>query len=173
MRPEKPIIVDHIQDSLDKSGSFLLVSYMGISVKKQEELKGLLRSKNALFQVHKNKLICKAAEGKPYAALANVKLEGGTALVYGEGEPSEWAKVVKQFAKDNAQVQFKAAFVDGTLLGEKDAPQVAELPTKDEARSLLLSALMSGPQQLAGILNQSYNGLATVIKNYTDKQNES
>jgi len=170
MRPEKTIIVEHIQNILEESGNFLLVSYMGMSVKKQEEFKGLLREKNALFQVHKNKLIKKAAEGKGYASLTDIDLGGGTGIVYGEGEPSEWAKVVKEFAKENEEVAFKAAFVEGEVLDAGRAVSVAEMPTKDEARALLLSALMSGPQQLVGILNTSVSGLATVIKNYTEKQ---
>ena len=173
MRPEKEIIVKHIQNILDESGIFLLVSYMGMSVKKQEEFKGLLREKNAVFQVHKNKLIKKAAEGKGYEGLSDITLEGGTGIVYGEGEPSEWAKVVKDFAEENEEVSFKAAFVEGEVLAADRAKLVADLPTKDEARAKLLSALMSGPQQLVGILNTSVSGLATVIKNYTDKQNES
>jgi large subunit ribosomal protein L10 len=173
MRPEKSIIVEHIQSILDESGNFLLVSYTGLSVQKQEELKGLLREQNAQFQVHKNKLIKKAAEGKSYAAVSEMKLEGGTALVYGEGETSEWAKVVKKFAKDNEEVAFKGAFFDGELLDAAKAKQVAELPSKDEARALVLSALMAGPQKLAGILNQVVAGVPSVIKNHCDKQNES
>ena len=171
MRQEKPIIVEHIQSILDESGNFLLVSYMGMPVKKQEELKNLLSEKSALFQVHKNKLIKKAAVGKDYAGLADIELEGGTAIVYGEGEPSEWAKVIKKFAKDNEQLEFKAAFFEGELLDKSKAGQVAEMPSKDEARAMVLRALMSGPQKLVGILNQVPGGLATVIKNYTDKEN--
>ena len=173
MRPEKTILVEHIQNVLDESGSFLLVSYMGISVKKQEEFKGLLREKNATFQVHKNKLIHKAAEGKGYSGLSEIALTGGTGIIYGEGEPSAWAKVVKEFSKTNEVVAFKAAFVEGEVLDADKAQVVAELPTKDEARAKLLSAIIAGPQQLVGILNTSVSGLATVIQNYTDKQNES
>lgn len=172
MRPEKPIIVNHIQSILDESGNFLLVSYMGMPVNKQEELKTLLREKSALFQVHKNKLIKKAAEGKDYAGLADIQLEGGTAIVFGEGETSEWAKVIKKFAKENEEVSFKAAYFEGELLNGSKAAQVAEMPSKDEARQMVLGMLMTGPQKLAGILNQTYGGLATVVKNYTDK-NES
>jgi large subunit ribosomal protein L10 len=173
MRPEKPIIVEHIQNLLDESGNFLLVSYSGISVKKQEELKGLLKGQNAQFQVHKNKLIKKAAEGKTYSAISDLELTGGTAIVYGEGETSEWAKVVKKFAKDNEEVSFKGAFFEGELLDASKAAQVAELPSKDEARALVLSALMAGPQKLVGILNQVVSGVPSVIKNHCDKQNES
>jgi len=173
MRQEKSILVDHIQSLLDESGNFLLVSYMGLSVKKQEELKTLLREKNAVLQVHKNKLIQKASEDKAYSGISDITLTGGTAIVIGEGEASDWAKVVKDFAKENEEVSFKAAFFDGEVLDTNAAAQVAELPTKDEARAMLLSALMSGPTQLAGILRTSYSGLATVIKNYTDKENEA
>lgn len=169
MRPEKSILVKHIQSILDESGNFLVVSYMGLSVKKIEELKSLLKEENALFQVHKNQLIKKAAIDKPYSELSNTELVGGTAIVIGEGEVSGWAKVIKKFAKENEEVSFKAAFLEGEVLDAKAAAQVAELPTKDQARAMLLSALMSGPTQLAGILRTSYSSVATVIKNYTDK----
>ena len=127
MRPEKPIVVEHIQNLLDESENFLLVSYMGMSVKKQEELKGLLKEQNAQFQVHKNKLIKKAAEGKSYAGLADLELTGGTAVVYGEGETPQWAKVIKKFAKENEEVSFKAAFhsnnTDNSGLNSKSIPK--------------------------------------------------
>lgn len=173
MRQEKPIIVEQIQNILDESGNFLLVSYMGLSVKNQEKFKDLLREQNGQLQVHKNKLIKKASEGKDYTGLADLELVGGTAIVYGQGEASEWAKVVKKFAKENEQVSFKAAYVDGEILPADQAASVADLPTKDEARAKLLSAFMAGPQQLAGILNTSVSGIATVIQNYADKKQES
>ncbi len=160
MRPEKPIIVKHIQDVLDGSGNFLLISYMGLSVKKQEELKSLLKEKNAFLQVHKNQLIKKAAHNKNYSDLADLELGGGTAIVFGEGEPSAWAKVIKTFAKANEAVSFKAAYFEGKVLDQKKAGLVAEMPSKDEARAMLLRTLLAG----------SAGGLATVIKNYTEKE---
>ena len=68
---------------------------------------------------------------------------------------------------------FKAAFFEGELLDASKAAQVADLPSKDEARAKLLSVFKAGPQKLVGILNQTYAGVPSVIKNYCDKQNES
>ena len=97
MRQEKTILVDHIQTILDESNNFFLISYMGLNVSQLEELKTELKANEATLQVHKNTLIKKAAEGKPYSDLSNLELTGGTAIVCGSGEPADVAKTIKNW----------------------------------------------------------------------------
>ena len=170
MRQEKPIIVNEIQETLDNSSFFFLVSYMGLSVKQQEELKSQLRDKEAYLQVQKNQLIKKAAEGKEYAEVAETDLTGGTAIVFGSGEPADSAKVIKEFAKKNDEVTFKLAFVDGQVLDAKSAALVAEMPTKDEARAMLLGLLNQVPTSLVRVLNEKVATIAYVLNAVIEKK---
>ena len=153
MRPEKPTIVKQIQSQLDASSHFIMISYMGLTVKKQEELKSQLRAKGVKLQVHKNQLLHKASAGKPYAKLADIALTGGTAVAFGTGEAPETAKVIKAFAKDNDKVKFKVAYFEGQIFEGKAAEGVADMLTKDGARAHLLRTLLEAPASLVRVLH--------------------
>ena len=169
MRPEKQIMVNHIQELLEDK-DFFLISYMGLTVAQQEELKAKLRECNAELQVHKNKLIQKAAADKAYSEISEIEITGGTAVVTGTGEAPEAAKVIKEFAKENEVVTFKAAYVDGTVLDAAGAKQIADLPTKDVARAMLLGVLNAAPQQLVSVLNAKAATILNVLNAYKDKK---
>ena len=170
MRQEKTVLVNHIQSILDDSNNFFLISYMGLSVAQLEELKGELRNNDAILQVHKNTLIKKAAEGKPYSDLTNLELTGGTAVVYSAGEPADVAKTIKKFAKENEEVTFKAAFVDGEVLDAKTAVTVADMLTKDQARAQLLGLLNQVPTSLVRVLDQKAASIVYVLNAIVEKK---
>lgn len=169
MRQEKTILVDHIQSILDESNNFFLISYMGLNVSQLEELKSELKEKEASLQVHKNTLIKKAAEGKPYSDLSNLELTGGTAIVCGSGEPADVAKTIKKFAKANEEVSFKAAFVDGEVLDADKSVTVADMLTKDQARAQLLGLLNQVPTSLVRVLNEKAATIVYVLNAIVEK----
>ena len=170
MRTEKTLIVNHIQEQLDESNGFFLISFMGLSVAKQEELKASLREQESVLQVHKNTLIKKASEGKPYSGISELELTGGTALVYGSGEAPEVAKVIKKFAKENEEVEFKASYIDGEVLDADQSVQVADMLTKDQARQQLVSLLNQVPTSLVRVLNAKASSIAYVINAIIEKK---
>ncbi len=170
MRQEKTVLVNHIQSILDDSNNFFLISYMGLSVEQLEGLKNELRENDAILQVHKNTLIKKAAEGKPYSDLSNLELTGGTAVVYSAGEPAVVAKTIKKFAKDNEEVSFKAAFVDGEVLDADKAVTVADMLTKDQARAQLLGLLNQVPTSLVRVLDQKAASIVYLLNAIVEKK---
>lgn len=172
MRPEKNIIVDSIKEVMDGADCFFLISYMGLSVQKQEAFKAELRNVGSVLQVHKNSLLKKAAEQKDLSALAELNLTGGTALVAGNGEAGDIAKTIKNFSKEHEEVQFKAAYVDGQVLDAKNALAVAGLPSKPEAQAKLLATLLAAPQQLVGVLNNAGASILNVLNAYKSKIEE-
>ena len=170
MRPENQIIVNHIQELLEDKDHFFLVSYMGMSVSEQEDLKSKLRECNAVLQVHKNTLLKQASVDKGYSALSGVELTGGTALVTGSGEAPEAAKVIQAFGKANENVVFKAAYVDGEVLDANAATMIAELPTKDVARAMLLGTLNGVASNLVGVLNAKAATILNVLNAIESKK---
>ena len=79
-------------------------------------------------------------------------------------------KLLKAFGKENEQVQFKAAVVDGQFLDAKSAVQVAGLPSKDEARAMLLGTLLAAPQNIVGVLNNAASSIVNLLSNYKDSK---
>ena len=171
MRAEKTILVNHIQSQMEESNVFFLISFMGLTVEKQEELKAQLREKDAVLQVFKNTLIKKAAEGQSFAAISDLDLVGGTALVTtASDEPAQVAKVIKAFAKENEAVTFKAAFLEGDVLEADDAASVADMLTKDQARAQLLGLLNQVPTSLVRVLDAKAASIVYVINAILEKK---
>lgn len=169
MRPEKKLIVDQIESAMS-ADHFFLISFMGLTVSQQEELKKQLKDSDSVLEVHKNSLLKKAAENKGITELAELNLTGGTAIVSTAGEPGDCAKAIKAFGKENEQVQFKAAVVDGQYLDAANAVQVAGLPSKDEARAMLLGTLLAAPQNIVGVLNNAASSIVNLLSNYKDSK---
>jgi large subunit ribosomal protein L10 len=69
-------------------------------------------------------------------------------------EPSAAARVLKDFAKENEKLKIKAGLLEGQVLDSKAVEnQLATLPSKDEARAMLLATLMAPAQQFVMLIN--------------------
>jgi large subunit ribosomal protein L10 len=76
-----------------------------------------------------------------------------TGVAWSYEEPSAAARVVKDFVKDNEKLKVKAGLLEGQVLSSKAvADQLATLPSKDEARSMLLATLLAAPQTFVRLL---------------------
>ena len=69
-------------------------------------------------------------------------------------EPSAAARILKDFVKENEKIEIKAGLLDGLVLNAKAVEtQLATLPNKDEARSMLLAQLTAPAQSLVRLIN--------------------
>ena len=170
MRFDKKALVSHIQKTVDGKDYFFLISYMGMTVGQQEELKVKLYEQKATLQVFKNSLIKEASKNQEYSAIANLDLNQGTALVTGEGEAPSVAKLIKDFGKDNEVVQIKVAYFDRQVLEQEEAVAVAKLPTKDVAHTQLLGVLNATSRNFVNVLNTRVTTIVNVLKAIKEKK---
>jgi large subunit ribosomal protein L10 len=69
-------------------------------------------------------------------------------------EPSAAARILKEFVKENEKLEIKAGLLDGSVLDANAVEnQLATLPNKDEARSMLLAQFMAPAQSLVRLIN--------------------
>jgi large subunit ribosomal protein L10 len=76
---------------------------------------------------------------------------------------------VKDLAKDNDKILVKAGYFDGDVIDAKTVRQVADLPSKDELRSQLLSVLLQPPQQLLALIEAPARDLLSLLNNFATK----
>jgi large subunit ribosomal protein L10 len=77
-----------------------------------------------------------------------------TGVAWSYEEPSAAARVAKDFAKENEKLKIKAGLLDGLVLDAKGVEsQLATLPSKDEARSMLLATMLAPAQNFVRLLN--------------------
>ncbi len=140
----------------------LVVSFQGLSVEKDWELRNSLRASQLNYRVVKNTIGRLAVEGTPLEPLKE-HFKGMTAIAYSDTDPVGLAKVLSKFAKDNAQLSFKAGLVEGRVINVKDINALASMPSKEELISKLMFLLNAQAQRMAVVLNGVARNLAIVV----------
>ncbi len=154
LKSEKAQAIDAIKEQFSKMSSAVFVDYAGMTVAEVSKLRDELRKKGVVYRVVKNKLIQNALKGQSCVdTLGKVALKGMTAVAWSFEEPSAAARVLKEYKKENEKLKIKAGLMDGQVLDSNAVEnQLASLPSKDEARSMLLATLLAPAQNFVMLL---------------------
>jgi len=154
LKTEKATAVKEIQDRFARMTSAVFVDYGGMTVAEVSKLRGAFRQKGVEYKVVKNTLVKKALAGHSWVERLSPALKGMTGVAWSYEEPSAAARVAKDFAKENEKLKIKAGLLDGIVLDAKGVEsQLATLPSKDEARSMLLATMLAPAQNFVRLLN--------------------
>lgn len=153
-RVEKAEAIKEIRDRFDRMSSAVFLDFTGMTVEEVSKLRDVFREKGVEYKVVKNKLVQKALADRAWSKELEPVLRGMTGVAWSFEEPSAAARVVKDFVKDNEKLKVKAGLLEGQVLdGKAVENQLATLPNKDEARSMLLATLIAAPQRFVMLLN--------------------
>src|SRR5437016_5046500 len=147
-REEKQQEIEALKQEFGTSGNALVVSFQGLTVEKDQQLRRQLREAQLHYRVIKNTLAQRAVEGTPLEALRD-HFVGPTAIAYSEQDAVGLAKVLTRFAKENAQFTFRAGVVEGRVIAVKDIDALAIMPSKEELLSKLMFLVNAQAQRLA------------------------
>src|SRR4029453_17854107 len=136
-REQKQEEIDALNQELKTTANALVVSFQGLTVEKDQQLRRHLREAQLRYRVVKNTLAARAVEGTPLAELRD-QFVGPTAIAYSDRDAVSLAKVLSKFAKENAQFTFKAGVVEGRVIAIKDIDALATLPSKEELISKIM-----------------------------------
>src|ERR1700749_689882 len=162
-RERKQKDLDALAEQFKAASAGMLIGFKKLTVAKDQELRRQLREAGATYQVVKNTLARKAAEGTPFAD-ANEHFKGVTGLALAEGDPVQLSKAISKFVKDNPDVfSFKAAVVQGRVVALKDVEAIATLPSKDELIAKIMFLINAQAQRLATVINAAPRNLAVVV----------
>ena len=173
MRSEKKFLVQSISSMIKDADYCYFVTYAGMTVQSISDLRVQLAAVNARCSVQKNALIKKAAEALEITGLDAVDLTGSTAIIYGQGDCSAVAKLVKEFAKKCDLLQAKGGYMDGNVLNAQNVTELAELPAKPVLQAMLLGVLQAPSRNLVTVLNAKAASIVNVINAYKDKVQNS
>jgi large subunit ribosomal protein L10 len=84
-------------------------------------------------------------------------------LAFAKDDPGAAARVIKEFAKEHNALQAISLSTGGQLLPGSDLKKLAELPTLDEARAMLLGTFVAPLSQLVRLLAEPSAMLARTI----------
>lgn len=151
--------VKELKEKFSRATAVYTTNQNGLTVEEISSLRNEIRSLEAEFKIAKNTLINVAAKETDYSGLTE-NLSGTTALLLCYGDNVSPAGKLKKFSKDNNdKIDFKGAFVDGSLLDAAGALKIADLPPKD----FILA-------QIAGMLVQPASSIAYILKELGEKE---
>ena len=84
-------------------------------------------------------------------------------LAFSREDPGAAARLLKDYAQDLEDLEIKALSIGGTLLPADQIDRVARLPTLDQARSMLMSAMQAPIIKLAQTVNEVPGKVVRVV----------
>jgi large subunit ribosomal protein L10 len=154
--------VNELNQEIAQAKTAILATFKGLKAAQSEDLRKTVRSAGGKFQVVKNTLAERAAQGTPLEP-ALKDLTGVTSIAYTTTDPVALAKALQKYAKDNPEFTFKAGVVEGRVINIKDIEALASMPSRDEIMAKLLFLINAPAQRLVTVMNAVGRNLAVVI----------
>lgn len=171
-KQRKAELIQDLSDKFAKSKAAFLVDFKGLSVEQVTEVRKKLTDVGAELKVVRNTLAKRAlADHEAESEALADQLVGTNAFVFAFEEAPAPAKTLTDFSKDMECLKLKSGVMGGELLDEAKIKFLSTLPGKDELRAKLLGTLQAPAGQLARVLAGVPQGMVTVLKAYTDKEN--
>jgi len=139
---DKKAFVKEVNAVADESLSAVAAEYRGLSVAEMTELRREARSAGVYLRVVKNTLARRAVVGTEFECMTDT-LKGPILLAFAKDDPGAAARVIKDFAKEHEALKAVSLSAGGQLMPASDLSKLADLPTFDQARAMLLGLMMA------------------------------
>jgi large subunit ribosomal protein L10 len=149
---QKKALVDTLSSVLAGAHAAALADYRGLSVAQMTTLRRKARDSEIFLRVVKNNLARRAVTGSEFECMQD-QIVGPLALAAG-ADPVALAKVLSDFARDNEQLQIKAAVIEGKLLSGADLQTLASLPGREQLLAILAGTMQAPIRTFVQLLNE-------------------
>lgn len=166
---DKKVIVAEVAKVASNSLSALAAHYRGLTVTQLNSLRANARKNNIYMRVVPNRLAVRALDNTDFACLKDV-LVGPVILMFSLEDPGAAARLVREFIKTNEKFEVRGLALGGKLLPAKQLETVAQLPTRDQAISMLMSVMQAPITKLVRTLAEPYAMLVRTVGAVRDKK---
>jgi large subunit ribosomal protein L10 len=139
---DKKLFVKEVNAVAGDSLSAVAAEYRGLTVSEMTELRKEARGAGVYLRVVKNTLARRAIAGTDFECMTET-LKGPLLLAFAKEDPGAAARVIKDFAKEHDALTAVSLSIGGALLPASDLAKLADLPTLDQARAMLLGVMMA------------------------------
>jgi large subunit ribosomal protein L10 len=150
---EKKAVVAEVSEIAQGACSAVAAEYCGLSVEELTDLRVRARQDNVYLRVVKNTLARRALKDTDFECMSE-RLTGPVILAFSREDPGAAARVTKDFAKQHAKFEVTMLSVSGQLLEPSEIDRLAQLPTGEQAISMLMSVMQAPVAKLVRTLNE-------------------
>ena len=171
MRKEKQLLLDEISEQMDDFGSFVILSYLGLTANQSHDFRRKVRATGGNVEVMSKRMLVIAAKKSGYELNLN-SLTGHIGVVFTGQDPIETTKVVYEYAKTGQdKLQVVGGQIDGEVLNADEMVAFSKLPGKDQMRAQLLATLQAPLVQSVSTMNALVASMVYLLDNKS-KQSE-
>jgi large subunit ribosomal protein L10 len=167
-RAKKSEQVERLAADLKQVNSMIVGTFAKLTVNQDFELRKTVRTAGGKYQVVKNTLARRAAQGTAVEEVLK-GLKGVSSIAYTTGDPVALAKALSKYVTDNPEFAFKAGLVEGKVISIKEVKALATMPSKEELYSKLLFLMSAPAQRLVTVMNAVGRNLAVVVNQGVEK----
>ena len=158
-------LISEVQDVIDGDNAVLLVDPTGLKADESLKLRKDLHGVGAKMKVAKASLVRSAA---PEDLRGLLEAKGSVGVVSGE-DIGAAAKIIRDLVKDE-KIVVRAGLIEGKALDDKSAQKLADLPSKDQLRGMLVNVLAAPMTNLARVIQEVPTSFVRVLSAIKDKQ---
>ena len=137
---EKKVVVQEIAEIASTAQSAVAAEYRGLTVQQLSSLRSNARELGVYVRVIKNNLVKIAIKDTSLECMDS-SLKGPLIFAFSKDELGAAAKLVNDFKKDNDLLKPVVMAVNGELIDVEKLSQIAALPNRDQAISMLMAVM--------------------------------
>jgi large subunit ribosomal protein L10 len=165
----KKAIVIEVAEIAAEAPSAIAAEYIGLTVAQMTELRKTAREAGIYLKVVKNTLARRAIENTNFECMRD-GLIGPLLLAFSNDEPGSAARVIRNFAKDNKKLVVRLVALDGKLLEASELERLANMPSLEQARGMLLGVLQAPLGKFVRVLAEPEAKFARLLAARRDQQ---
>jgi large subunit ribosomal protein L10 len=166
---QKKAVVSEVSEVAANAHSAIAAEYLGLSVGDMTALRAKARENSVYVRVVKNTLAKRAIEGTEFECMSEA-LVGPLVLAFSQEDPGAAARVIQDFAKQNDKLVVKVVSIGGKLLAPGDIKRLADMPTKEQAISMLMAVMKAPIEKLARTLAEPHAKLVRTVAAIRDQK---
>ncbi len=151
-RERKRELVEGMHSLANESSTLLLADYRGLDVAAMTDMRRRARQQDIQLRVVPNRLVRRALEGTQHDCLAT-SLKGPNMLASTREDAGTLARLMREFLREHDELSIRAISIDGHLVPGDQLRTIANMPTREQALSMLMGTLTAPITKLAQVLN--------------------
>ena len=161
-RAQKRELVSNLNETWKGIGALVIAHYTGMTVAEMTEYRKRMKAAGGAVKVAKNRLAILSLKGTSAEKIGDL-LKGQTCIAY-SGDPLSAAKVSVKYAKENNKLVILGGAMGESVLDTNAVQALAELPSLDELRAILIGLLQAPATRIARVLKEPGAQLARVLQ---------
>ncbi|MEM7231823.1 MAG: 50S ribosomal protein L10 [Planctomycetota bacterium] len=164
----KKLILQDLERRYSDVDHAILIECAGLTCEETGDFRGTVREAGATISVVKNTLARRVFEQRGLT-FDDACFEGSTAIVWGNDDAVAASKAVAAWRKENKKkIPIKGAVLEGEAVVGDAAERLVDMPSVEEVKSMLVSAIAGPLTGLVNITNNVLSGVPGVLQAIKD-----